>query len=328
MIENQEGNNSFDASSEESYDAIVIGGGPAGLSAAIYLGRAKMKTLVLEAVKVGGRMNEAHSVENYPGFTSIAGRELAERMEKQVEEAGVKIICPARAIGLDPSSHPKTVLTREKKYRGKWLVLAMGVSRKKLKAKGVEEFLGRGVSYCAVCDGNFFAGKDIALFGDDEETLEEGLYLSNIVKKIYLVPSNISPRYEERSLDSLMSTGKVEFIPDYDLEEVLGKMVVNKVRLRSLRGKGEMEIDVDGVFIAGGKTPFTSILNQSGVEMDPTGCIMVDKHMRTTLPKVYAAGDVTCGRYWQIAVSVGQGVTAALNILKEYKKEVRSSSSG
>jgi thioredoxin reductase (NADPH) len=319
-------NASLDVLPEGLYDVVIVGGGPAGLSAAIYLARAKMRTLVLEASRVGGRVNEAHLIENYPGFPSIAGKELAERMGKQVEEAGAEVLCPARVIGLDLASDPKKVLTRVREYQGRWIILAMGMSRKKLKAKGVEKLLGRGVSYCAVCDGNLFAGKDIVLIGDDEETIDEGIYLSNIVKKIYLVPSSANPRYEKESLESLMSSGNVEFMEDYGLEEVEGEEVVNKARLRSLKGKGEIEVEVDGVFIAGEKTPFTSILHQSEVDMDPAGCIFVDERMQTNLPRVYAAGDATCGRRWQIAVSVGQGVAATLSILKEARRESISSS--
>lgn len=302
---------------EETYDAIVIGAGPAGLAAAIYLTRADMKSLVLEAEKPGGKLNAIRLIENYPGFPSISGLELAQHMVKHAEKVGAKIKYPARVAGFELHGEPKILRTGRREYYAKNVLLAMGVQRKKLRIPGVTELLGRGVSYCAICDGSFFKGKDVALIGNDEDTIAEGLYLSGLVNRIYLISGMETPKFEQQSLEKLLSKGNVEHLAKHEVTEVIGESVVEKITIRSADGKTE-ELDAQGVFVAGEKTPLGAMLASTGLKTDSSGCIEVDKEMRTTLPGVYAAGDITCGRKFQIAVSVGQGVTAALSMIRSH----------
>jgi len=305
---------------ETAYDALVIGAGPAGLAAAVYLSRANLKVLVLEAEKPGGRLNDAKLIENYPGFESISGAELADRMVKQAESLGVRIICPARAIRFEVAGEPKIVWTRDKEYRARAVLLAIGVQRKRIEIPGAREFLGMGVSYCPVCDGTLFRNRDVALIGEDEETISDGLYLAGLVNKIHFVPGTLKPHYATDSLEKLLSKGNVQLWQTYNAVEIMGSRVVEKVRISETISKAEQIVNVKGVFISGEKTPVAEMLTAAGVKTDTigAGCIMVDEQMQTNLPNVYAAGDATCGRKYQIAVSVGQGVTAALNIIKKH----------
>jgi len=303
---------------EPIYDAIVIGAGPAGLAGAIYLSRANLKTLILEAEKPGGRLKSAELIQNYPGFPSITGTELAERMIKQTEASGTKILYPTRAMRFELQSEPKLIWTRDKEYRTKSVLIAIGVQRKQLQIPGARELLGLGVSYCPICDGTLFKGKNVVLIGEDEETIADGLYLSELVDKIHFIPSRLTPHYKGESLEKLLSKGNVQLWPKHEPTAIMGKHVVEKVKIRALDTRKESELDVKGVFISGEKTPVTEMLANAGLKTDTLGCIMVDSEMQTNIAGVYAAGDATCGRKYQIAISVGQGVTAALSIIKKH----------
>jgi thioredoxin reductase (NADPH) len=302
---------------EEIYDTIVVGAGPAGLAASIYLARANLKSFVLEAEKPGGKLSVIRLIENYPGFPSTSGMELAQRMVKHAESVGVKIIYPARAMGFELHGEPKILRTREREYYVKNVLLAMGVQRKKLQIPGSADLMGKGVAYCAICDGSFFKGKDVALIGNDEETVVEGLYLSRLVNKIYLISGIETPKFQQQSLEKLLSKGNVEHLTKHKVTEIIGESVVEKIKVKNADGKTQ-ELDVQGVFVAGEKAPVGAILANTGLKTDSSGCIEVDSQMRTSLPGVYAAGDITCGRKYQIAVSVGQGATAALNIIRSH----------
>lgn len=306
----------------ETYDAIVVGAGPAGLAAALYLTRANLKSLVLEAEKPGGKLNSIRLIENYLGFPLISGTELARHMVKHAETVGVNILYPARVIGFELHGEPKILRTREREYYTKNVLLAIGVQRKKLRIPGATELTGKGVSYCAICDGSFFKGKDVALIGNDEETIADGLYLSGLVNKLYLISGIETPKFQQKSLEGLLSKGNVKHLAKHEIAEIIGESVVEKMKVRNAEGKTE-ELYVQGVFVAGEKTPLGAILANTGLKTDSSGCIIVDGGMRTSLPGVYAAGDLTCGRKYQIAVSVGQGVTAALSIIRSHVETKR-----
>lgn len=310
----------------ETYDAMVVGAGPAGLAAAIYLTRANLKSLVLEAEKPGGKLNAIRLIENYLGFPSTSGTELAQRMVEHAETVGVKIVYPIRVIDFELHGEPKILRTREREYYAKNVLLAMGVQRKKLRIPGVADLLGNGVAYCAICDGSFFKGKDVVLIGNDEETIAEGLYLSGLVNKIYLISGIETPKFQQQSLEKLLSKGNVEHLTKHKVTEIIGESVVEKIKMRSVNGKTE-ELDVQGVFVAGEKTPLGAILANTGLKTDSSGCIEVDNEMRTSLPEVYAAGDITCGRKYQVSVSVGQGAIAALSIIRRHVEDRRKQKS-
>jgi thioredoxin reductase (NADPH) len=307
---------------EEIYDAVVVGAGPAGLAAAIYLARANLKSLVLEAEKPGGKLNAMKLIENYPGFPSTSGLQLSRRMVEHADSVGVRIVCPARIVGFELHEEHKILRTREKEYHARNVLLAMGVQRKELRIPGVTELQGRGVSYCAICDGSFFRGRDVALIGNDEETIAEGLYLSGLVNKLHLISGLESAKFQQESLERLLAKGNVEHLAGHKVTAVLGASAVERIEMSRADGETS-ELDVQGVFVAGEKTPVGDLLVDTGLKTDPSGCIEVDSEMRSSLPGVYAAGDIACGRKFQVAVSVGQGVAAALSMIRSGAKARR-----
>jgi thioredoxin reductase (NADPH) len=286
--------------SAESFDAIVVGAGPAGLATSICLTRVNLKTLVLEADKPGGRLNSIGLIENYLGFPSIQGEELAKRMVDRANMVRVKIVHPVRVIGFEFHGKPKILRTREREYHAETVLLAMGVQHGKLRIPGAMDF---------------FKGRDVALVGEDEETIEDGLYLARLVNKIYLISGFNPPKFSRKRLEKLLSMGNVEHLAKHEPAEITGESVVERIKIKSADGKMR-ELDIQRVFIAGEKTPVGAMLANTGLETDSSGCVKVDSEMRTNLPEVYAAGDITCGRKFQIAVSVGQGVTVALSMIR------------
>ncbi|MCW3976788.1 MAG: FAD-dependent oxidoreductase [Candidatus Bathyarchaeota archaeon] len=307
---------------DEVYDAVVVGAGPAGLAAAIYLARSNAKSLVLEADKPGGKLNVMNLIDNYPGFPSTSGIELSRRIVEHADSVGVRIVSPARVVGFEFHEERKILRTRQREYFGRNVLLAMGVQRKKLGVPGVNELLGRGVSYCAICDGSFFKGRDIALVGNDEETLAEGLYLSGLARKVYLISGLEPTKFQQNSLERLLSTANVEHLAKHKVTEIVGSSAVERIRVQRIDGETS-ELNVQGVFVAGEMMPMSDLLANVGLKTDSSGCIEVDGGMRSNLPGVYAAGDIACGRKFQVAVSVGQGAIAALSMIRDHAQARR-----
>jgi len=308
----------------EIYDIIVVGGGPAGLTAAIYASRMGMKTLVLEANAPGGRAIEAPLIENFPGFPDgVSGFELVDRMLKQAETFGVKIKFPEKALDMELKNILKSVTTRNSKYYAYSIIIATGTQRKKLKVPGETEFLGRGVSYCAICDAPFFKSKKIVVVGLNNEALEDALYLSNFAKKITIINHGEKAEIEDDILQKCRRTKNIEF-RDARVKSINGDAYVKSITLINQTGDEE-KIPVDGVFIILGNIPITNIVKKAGVTVDERGCIKVDRSQSTNIEGVFAAGDCTCGGM-QVATAVGEGAMAALQAYR-YVKRVKISGS-
>jgi len=301
--------------SEKLYDVLIVGGGPAGLTAAIYTSRHNYSTLILEGNKVGGKALEAHLVENYPGFPEgITGQELMARMEKQARRLGAEIK-QETVIGISDLGEVKMVSTRSGGfYQAKSLIIATGVSRKSLSVKGEGEFKGRGVSYCGVCDGPFFRDKTVAIIGGGHEAVHDIGLLRETSAKVYAIPGKkgYSENYPE--LERLRKDPKVEFIEEVDVSEIGGSDFVEYIRLDDGR-----ELKLDGVFIILEHIPTSGILADAGVETDEGGCILSDKEQRTNMPGIFAAGDCCCKGY-QIVTATGMGAMAALSAMKYLKQ--------
>ncbi len=299
---------------ETVWDVIIIGGGPAGLTAGIYTARHGLKTLLLEGSQIGGRAYEAHWIENYPGFPDgIDGHALMELFKRQATKFGVEYL-PETVIGLSDMGEIKMVSTRNGYHQAKAVIIATGVQRKQLSVPGEEKLKGRGVSYCAICDGPFFKEKTVAVIGSGHEAIEDALHLADTATKVYAIPG-LKGYAKNQNLDDIKRNPKIQIIEATDITEIKGDEYVTAIKLK---GAVESELSVDGVFILLEHVSTNIILNDAGITLDTGGCIIVDKQQQTNLLGVFAAGDCTCTS-WQVVTATGEGGKAGLATLRYVK---------
>ena len=303
----------------ELFDVIIIGGGPAGLSAAIYAARLGMKTKLFEDRVLGGRASEAPEVWNFPGFPEgIGGFDLIDRMAQQASKFGAGLQYPEEALNLALKGSVKIVTTRSGEYKCFAVIIATGTQRKKLQVQGETEFLGRGISYCAVCDGPLFRDKVVTVVGSGNEAFEDALYLSNLSKKVLLVTHNEEIKAEKALVDECEKRPNVGFAKA-KVESVLGKDFVTDIETVNFEDGKKTRMPIDGVFISVGGVPMTSLVKAAGMDVDERGCIKVDRRQTTNIEGVYAAGDCTCGGM-QIVTAAGEGAMAAIQAYRYVKK--------
>jgi len=296
----------------EKWDLIIIGAGPAGLTAGIYGVRSGLKTLIVEEKMAGGTAADAPVIENYPGFERITGAELMQKMVAHCIGVGVRIHEFEKAISLDLKGEEKIVKTDKAEYAAKAVIIATGTSYRELGVPGEKEFKGRGLSHCAVCDGPLFKGKRVLVVGGGNSAVVTALYLADLASEVKIIHRRDSFRAEESLVKSLLGKGNVKVFWNTQLKEIKGERLVEKAVLLNLITGETWELPVDGVFIQVGETPNSQIAKEAGVEVDENGYIKVDVHQRTNIPGVYAAGDVTTYPVKQVGAAVGQGLTAAL----------------
>jgi thioredoxin reductase (NADPH) len=303
--------------SEITYDVIIIGAGPAGLTSGIYTSRHNYSTLILEGKKVGGKALEATWVENYPGFPNgIKGTELMAKMEQQAKKFGADIR-PGTVYALTKYNDIIMVSTRSGEvYQSKSLIITTGINRKSMNVKGENEFKGRGVSYCGVCDGPFFNGKNVAVIGGGHEAVHDIELLSKTSVKVYAIPTGKGYSEDYPELAQLENDPKVGFIHGANITEIRGTDFVESIKLE---GVDLGEIKVDGVFFILEHVSTSGILKEAGIETDAGGCVLVDGAQKTNVPGVFAAGDCCC-RGFQIVTATGMGATAALSAMKHVKQ--------
>ncbi|MFH1055967.1 MAG: FAD-dependent oxidoreductase [Candidatus Altiarchaeota archaeon] len=299
------------------YDVIIVGGGPAGLTAAIYCVRRKLRTVVVERMALGGQMRTAYEICNWPGVKSASGQELSDMMGEHAKSLGVEFIFD-EAVSLKMKGKVKELHLSDRKITSTAVILATGGHHRRLNAKGEKEYMGRGVSYCATCDGPFFKGKVVAVVGGGNSAADDALYLSTVASKVYLIHRRDSFRCEARRVDEMKAAG-VEFILESHVKEFLGDGVLEELVVETNRGL--RKVKVDGCFISVGVDPANSLAKEIGVELDGNGFVEIDPDMKTNVDGVFAAGDVT-GGVMQIPTAVGEGCTAALKAY-EYVKENR-----
>lgn len=305
------------------YDVIIIGAGPAGLTAGIYALRSGLTTLILESKYPGGRIIEAHKVENYPGFPeALSGYELIQRMLSQLERFGGEITANAEVLALSLATDIKLITTRQHQYTSKAVIIAFGVKRKKLFIPGEQEYLGKGVSYCATCDGPFFKDKKVAVIGSGYEAVEEALYLTNLASQVYLIPNAKTWTAPAALLTRLEKEPNAQIYPGYQIQAITGNSSVQSITLTPFTGDTRQTLPISGVFVAVGVVPTTAILKQAGITVSPQGWITVDRTQQTNLEGVFAAGDCT-GWGFQVATAVGEGAMAALSTSRFLKKRAK-----
>jgi thioredoxin reductase (NADPH) len=298
------------------YDAIIIGSGPAGLTAALYLGRAGQKCILLEKDFVGGYTAKIAHIENYPGYETINGMDLTQIMAKQAENFGATIVYPVEVVDMELKGDVKRVRTRDEVYESHVVIIAIGVARKKLEVPGAKEFLGKGVSYCATCDGNFFKGRNVAVVGSDDEAAEEALHLADLAAKVTVVPPK-ELDIVTAVMNRVKSKPNVEILPVTKVHAVVGDELVTGLKIS--RDGAESVLPLEGVFIAMGSTPISQLILRAGGMTDDRGCLIVDKHQRMNLEGVFAAGDCTCGGM-QIVAAAGEGSVAGMRAASYVRK--------
>ena len=297
--------------SEAIYDVAIIGGGPAGMSAAIYTGRAHLQTCMLEGLSTGGQMFNTATIENYPGFARIDGPDLSQKMEAQAKEWGVEIqfgqvteIQRAGELFQVTTSDKETVLART-------IILATGSTPKKLEVPGEAEFAGKGVSYCATCDGAFFRGKDVAVVGGGDSAVEESLYLTRLVNRVTIIHRRDRLRATKHLQERAFTDPRIEFLWDSEVEAIEGEGTVKQLRVKNKKTDGVTILPVAGVFIYVGMRPSTEFL-KGLVKLDAWGYVEAGEDTLTSMPGVFAAGDIRSKGLRQIVTAVADGAVAAM----------------
>ena len=298
---------------EADYDVIILGAGAAGLSACVYTSRAMMKTLILESLGPGGQLLITDEIENYPGFPEgVKGPLLAQDMETQALRFGGELEYAEVEALDDIDKTVKIVRTDDKVYTAKSIIIATGGAHNKLGAPGEDELAGRGVSYCAVCDGNFFRGEDVVVVGGGDSALDEGIYLSGIVKSVTFIHRRDELRATKLLQERAFAIDNIQFLWSHVVENFVGNELLEAVNLKNLKTEEVYEYPTAAAFIYVGFHPNSEYL-QGVLEMDSLGHIATDLHMRTKVPGVYACGDIRTESTRQLGVAVGDGITAALS---------------
>ncbi len=292
-------------------DVLIIGGGPAGLTAAIYTSWLGLKTVVLEAGVVGGRAWLAPKIENFPGFEfGVKGSELAEKMRLQALRFQAEIAEGEEVVALELKGEFKRVISRKQSYEASAVIIATGTQRRKLLVAGETDFVGRGVSFCVTCDGPFFRNATVAVVGNGEEAAIDALFMSDLASQVLLVSEQQQLNFEGALMDRLRSRANIEVIMG-QVVRIVGEQVVKSVKILEFNSKRELERAVKGVFVSLGGVPMTSIVKNAGVATDPSGCLTVDRQQKTNVEGVFAAGDCTCGGM-QVVTAAGEGAMAAM----------------
>ena len=312
---------------ENHFDAIVIGGGAAGLTAGIYLSRAKLNVLILNEGAVGGQMVLTHKIANYPGIESISGYELARNMKNQAQKFGCKIKSNVKITSFELNNELKKVTINDKDiFTAGAVIIATGGKSRMVGAKGEEEFKGKGISYCATCDGDFFQDKEIIVVGGGNSALEEAVSLTKYASKVTVIHQFDHFQAFEHYVDEAKRNEKIDFIMESKIIEFVGQEKLSSVKIQNQRTNEISEMNIDGVFIFIGYVPNTESL-EGLVQLNEWKEIVVDKNMMTNIPGIYAAGDSIQKRYRQVTTAVADGTIAALsaaeyiNNLKKQKLE-------
>ncbi|NLY39566.1 MAG: thioredoxin-disulfide reductase [Firmicutes bacterium] len=297
-----------------SYDLIIIGGGPAGLTAGLYASRAKLKTLLIEKKAAGGQIATTEHIENYPGFAQGSGQELVKIMEEQAARFGAEFLA-AGATAVDFSAQEKIITTGKGEFRAPAVIIATGCSARRLEVPGEKEFIGRGVSFCATCDGAFYEDLPVMVVGGGDAAVEEALYLTRFVEKVYLVHRRDALRATKIVQDRVFNNPKIEVVWNSVVEELQGDELLERVVVRNVKDGRKTEIAVNGIFIYIGFLPNTGFL-AGQIRLNESGYVVTDDRMETSVPGVFAAGDCREKLLRQVVTATGDGATAAFAVEK------------
>lgn len=293
------------------YDIIIVGGGPAGLTAGLYASRARLKTLLIEKIALGGQVTKSERIENYPGFEEgISGFQLIQNLEKQAKGFGLTIETGDVEEIVSLHKNKKTLKVQDREFHCKALIIATGSESNALGVEGEDTLLGRGVSYCATCDGAFFRDREVAVVGGGDAAVEEALFLTRLVKKVHIIHRRNELRAIKILQERALAHEKIAFIWNTVVEKIEGENSVEALKLKNIKEDRVFSLSVEGVFIYVGLRPNTTWL-KNRLPLTEQGFIETDHGMETSLPGVFAAGDVRHKLLRQIATAVGDGSTAA-----------------
>ncbi len=298
------------------YDVIIIGAGPAGLTAGLYSGRYRLKTLIFEKLAVGGQIIMSATIENYPGFPGgISTFELMGKMEKQAKETGIEIEnAEVSAVEFTSSGQPRVFLVKagDKIYQSKTLIISTGAHWKRLGVPGEEKLIGRGVSFCATCDGPLFRNKEVVVVGGGDKAVEEAVFLASYAAKVTIIHRRNQLRAAEIIQEKAKANPKINFVLDSVVEEVSGENKVESVKIKNLVTGKSSFISCQGVFILIGVAPSTEFL-KNHLELDESGFIITDSNARTSQEGVFACGDCRQKGFYQVITACGEGAQAAFS---------------
>ncbi len=308
---------------EKEFDVVILGGGPAGFSAGIYTARGNVSTAILDVSMLGGQPSNYLELENYPAFMKIGGFELMEKFEEHADMFGVQKFPMQEIEVIDLVSYPKIIRTKEAEFRAKSVIIATGAKPMKLGVKGEEEFIGRGVSYCAVCDGAFYKDKVVAIVGGGNSAVEEAIYLTKFASKVYIIHRRDELRADKIIQNRATKNEKIEFVLNSVVCEIQGQDLVNNLILKNTKTDEMFNLAVDGVFPYIGITP--NVENFSGqITQDKAGFIITDETMKTSIDGVFAIGDVRKTPLRQVITAASDGAIAGVYAVKyiESLKEI------
>lgn len=297
--------------SMKDYDIVIVGGGPGGLTAGLYSARANRKTVLLEKLLPGGQIANTAEVEDYPGFDLISGSELAMRMAEHAKKFGLEIISDEVAQIYSEGIHKMVVSAGGDIYRAKAVIIATGGSPNRLNVPGENQFAGKGVSYCAICDGAFFKNQVIAVVGGGDAAVEEGMFLTKFGSKVYLIHRRSELRAQKIIQERAFKNPKMEFIWDSVVESINGDTKVKSLTLRNVKTGEKSDLEVGAIFVFVGFVP-NSNLTREPLAKDSGGYIITNERMETSIKGIYAVGDVRAQLVRQITNAVGDGTTAAV----------------
>lgn len=308
---------------EKEFDVVILGGGPAGFSAGIYTARGNVSTAILDVSMLGGQPSNYLELENYPAFMKIGGFDLMEKFEEHADMFGVQKFPMQEIESVDLVSSPKIIRTKEAEFRAKSVIIATGAKPMKLGVKGEEEFIGRGVSYCAVCDGAFYKDKVVAVVGGGNSAVEEAIYLTKFASKVYIIHRRDELRADKIIQDRATKNEKIEFVLNSVVCEIQGQDLVNNLILKNTKTDEMFNLAVDGVFPYIGIIP--NVENISGqITQDKAGFIITDETMKTSIDGVFAIGDVRKTPLRQVVTAASDGAIAGVYAVKyiESLKEI------
>lgn len=312
---------------EKIYDTVILGGGPAGISAGVYCARGNISCAVIDTSLLGGQPTNYLEIENYLGFPSIEGWELSEKFEEHLDKFNVEKFTMEEIQSVDLVSNPKVIKTLKGEYKAHSVIIATGAKPSKLNVKGEQEFTGIGVSYCAVCDGAFYKDKTVVVVGGGNAAVEEGIYLTKFALKVYIVHRRDTLRADKIVQERAFKNNKIEFIWDSVVQEIQGDGKVQTAVVKNLKTGEISHIQTDGVFPYIGFTPNCDGFNGQ-LQQDEKGFITVDENLQTSIPGVFAAGDVRVTPLRQVITAVADGAIAgvsAVKYLERVKEEIQVS---